>query len=628
MFYDNKIIDTVCGRKDDYTVEHRSINAIIAVGMIVAGIGAINNIIFELKDPLIHTIIGFFCLSILYYIARVREKYWIAVYGTFFFMLTFLSLNWFLNGGTFGPTIYFYFSVLVEFILITKKLKRVLVVATIFINVLILFIVEYKYPAYIIPYSNDVQRTNDLYTAFIMNVLLLYLIVRYIYSSYRTAKEEAEKIIEEKEVLINNIVNMAYYNMNTNLPNRKMYEKYDILQKYGENLENTYIGVINIENYDAIVNNFSYDTGTGYIESFGSKLKANFENIGEVFHFETDKFVIVFSAKDINIVKYKMENMKNIILLKNIILYSELSIGLVKYESKYSNMNLMKKADTARTNSKKNLSDFLLFNEKMENYDIEKMQILGELKEAIKKGELELYFQPKVEMSNSNKLMGVEALIRWNHPVKGIIPPIKFIPYLEETTLINEVTKWVYETSLKKIVSWQEKGLNIKIAINISVTNLCDKDFHFYVEEMLKLYKVNPENIEFEITEGKSIEHFESIILVLKKLKEIGIKLSIDDFGTGYSSLAYIKRLPIDYIKIDRMFIKNINEDKNNQKIVSAAISIAETFGLKVVAEGIECNQECDVLKEMSCDIGQGYLFAKPMSEKDFMSWYENNKIS
>lgn len=628
MFYDNKIIDAVCGKKDEFSVEHRSINAIIAVGMIMVGIGSINNLIFSLKDPLIHSITGLLCFSILYYIGRIRENYWIAVYGTFFYMLSFLSLNWFINGGTFGPTVYFYFSVLVEFILITPKLKRVLVVSAIFINVVILFIFEHKFPAYIVPYNSDIQRNYDLYSSFIMNVLLLYFIVVYIYSSYRTAKEEAEKTIQEKEALIDNIVNMAYYNINTNLPNRKMYEKYDIRKKYEENLENTYIGVINIENYDAIVNNFSYDTGIGYIESFGIKLKANFENIGEVFHFETHKFVIVFSAKDINIVKYKMENMKNIILLKNIILYSELSIGLVKYESKYSNMNLMKRADTARTHSKKKLSDFLIFNEEMENYDIEKMQILGELKEAIKKGELELYFQPKVDMINSNNLTGVEALIRWNHPVKGIIPPIKFIPYLEETTLINEVTKWVYETSLKKIVSWQEKGVNTKIAINISVTNLCDKEFHFYVEEMLKLYKVNPENIEFEITEGKSIEHFESIILVLKKLKEIGIKLSIDDFGTGYSSLAYIKRLPIDYIKIDRMFIKNINEDKNNQKIVSAAISIAETFGLKVVAEGIECNKEWDTLKVMSCDIGQGYLFAKPMSEKDFMSWYENNKIS
>ena len=145
MFYDNKIIDAVCGKKDEFSVEHRSINAIIAVGMIMVGIGSINNLIFSLKDPLIHSIIGLLCFSILYYIGRIRENYWIAVYGTFFYMLSFLSLNWFINGGTFGPTVYFYFSVLVEFILITKKLLILPVTQVMIILNILVMIPEKKH---------------------------------------------------------------------------------------------------------------------------------------------------------------------------------------------------------------------------------------------------------------------------------------------------------------------------------------------------------------------------------------------------------------------------------------------------------------------------------------------------
>ena len=540
--------------------------------------------------------------------------------------LIYISINWFVNGGSKGPTIYFAFTILIEFIIIVKGFKRIIAVMGIGLTMLILFITEITHSEFIIIYKNDIQKNIDLFSSFIMNGILIYMMVVYIYSTYRSEKERADYVILEKEALIDNIVNMAYYNINTTLPNRKMFERLNIFEKYGEKSEELYLVVINIENYDAIVNNFSYDIGVNYIEQFGNKLNANFKDSGEVFHFETHKFGIIFSVKDLSIIKYKMDNMRSIILLKNITIYSELSIGAVIYEERYSNLELLKRADTARIHSRKNLTEYAVFNEKMENYDIEKMQILSELKEAIKKEELELYYQPKVNMNENSALIGVEALIRWNHSTKGFIPPIKFIPFLEETTLINEVTKWVYETALKKLASWKELGVNTKIAINISVTNLYDKEFHFYVEEMLKMYNINPENIEFEITEGKSIEHFESIISILQKIRDIGIKISIDDFGTGYSSLAYIKQLPIDTIKIDRMFIKNINEDKNNQKIVSAAISIAETFGLKVVAEGIESIKERDILKGMSCDIGQGFLFAKPMNEKDFLKWYEEKR--
>lgn len=625
MFYDNKIIDYICGSKEKFSIEHRSINAIIAAGMGMTLFGLLNNIICSIMYPLILTAVGLILLPVLYYFGRIKGKYAIAAYGSYIYTIVYLSINWFFNGGSYGPTIYFYFTLLIEFTLITTGVKRKMVIITVFFNVLLLFIVENKYYFLVIPYKNEIQRTHDLYSSFFMNVILIVTIVIYIYSGFRSAKEKSEKIIKEKEDLIENIVNMAYYNIITKLPNRKMFERFNIEKEYKDNTDNLYMVTINIENYDEVVSNLSYDMGIAFIEQFGIKMKNNFENTGRVYHFEVHKFGILFSVNDINIIKYKMENMKNIVIMKNITIYSEISVGVAKYEEKYSNTELFKNAENARNYSKNNLTHYSVFDEGMENDYIERMEILGELKDAIKKNELELYFQPKVNIINERKLSGVEALIRWNHSTKGIILPAKFIPYLEETTLINEVTKWVLETSFRKQREWKNKGVNTKIAVNISVTNLYDKEFHFYVANLLSKYNLTSESIEFELTESKGIEHFDAIIEVLNNLKNIGIKISMDDFGTGYSSLSYIKKLPIDSIKIDRIFIKEIDKDKSNQKIVSAAISIAENFGLKVIAEGIETEAEKIMLQDMNCNVGQGYLFAKPMREEEFLMWYDKN---
>lgn len=419
---------------------------------------------------------------------------------------------------------------------------------------------------------------------------------------------------------------MAYHNITTKLPNRKMFERFKINNKFVDKNGEIYLITICIENYDIISNNMGYDVALEYIEKFGKILENEFINIGEVFHFETNKFGAVFLVEDLKNINIIVERMKTAIEINKISFYSELSIGIAVYENGNNLEEILKKAETARNYSKNKLVDYIIYENSLEKNDIERMNVLLELKEAISKNQLELYFQPKVNISE-NKVYGAEALIRWKHPTKGLIPPIKFIPYLEETTLINDVTKWVIENTLKKIVQWNNEGIFIKVAVNISVTNLYDKEFISFIESSLKKYNVNSKSIEFEITEGKNIEHFDMIVGILKKVKNIGIKISIDDFGTGYSSLAYIKQLPIDSIKIDRIFINNINSDINNREIVSATISIAETFGLEVVAEGIESDKELDILKKLRCNIVQGFLFSKPLPDKEFIKWLRENNM-
>jgi len=262
----------------------------------------------------------------------------------------------------------------------------------------------------------------------------------------------------------------------------------------------------------------------------------------------------------------------------------------------------------------------LIYNEEIDSYSAERLSLTGELKQAIDKNELELYFHPKIDL-NTLTVVSMEALLRWNHPERGLLTPDKFIDLAEGTGIITPLTQWVIKHAVAYCSDLQKKGLKLSVAVNISAHNLLEDNFVSQVKNTLEQYQLSPQDLILEMVESAMVEDYDKTIDTLNELKQLGIQLSIDDFGTGYSSLAYLKTLPVHELKIDRSFISGIVNSEDDRLIVEATLSIAHQLNLNVVAEGIEDKPTMELLIKMGCDIAQGYFFSRPMAAKKFTTW-------
>jgi EAL domain-containing protein (putative c-di-GMP-specific phosphodiesterase class I) len=248
------------------------------------------------------------------------------------------------------------------------------------------------------------------------------------------------------------------------------------------------------------------------------------------------------------------------------------------------------------------------------------LTIAGELRRAIEGGDLLLYLQPKVEFA-TGRVCGAEGLVRWKHAERGLIPPIEFISLAEHTGLIKPLTEWVIETAMRLIQGWERQGCALPIAVNLSARNLREDDLLERIRLLQSTWGIAPGLLELEITESAVMEDAEFALRVLHSLREEGIALHIDDFGTGYSSLSYLQKLPVEYIKIDQSFVRDMCTSKDSALIVRSTIDLVHDLGRKTVAEGVETQGDWDQLAAFGCDIAQGYFIAKPMPAEEFLAW-------
>ncbi|HDV6633731.1 TPA: EAL domain-containing protein [Legionella pneumophila] len=299
------------------------------------------------------------------------------------------------------------------------------------------------------------------------------------------------------------------------------------------------------------------------------------------------------------------------------------SIGVSFYPRDGNTVDvLLSKADIALSRTKiEGRNNFQFYTRNMNTYTLEHILLENELRNAVKKSEFVLYYQPILELSSLN-VNSFEALIRWNHPRNGLLLPEKFILLAEEIGIISEIGDWVLTNVCKQIRVWQNQGINnLKVAINISPKHLKFRHLPKRINEILSEFQVKSESIELELTENILIDKSTDIIDTLNELKEMGIKVSIDDFGTGYSCLSYLKELPIDTIKIDKEFIKDLITNQPNQALVKAIIALAKNLSLHLIAEGIENKYQLNFLKKLGCHYGQGYYFSHPMPPEKCMQF-------
>ncbi|AEM72918.1 putative bifunctional diguanylate cyclase/phosphodiesterase [Caldicellulosiruptor acetigenus] len=478
--------------------------------------------------------------------------------------------------------------------------------------------------------------------------LLYFLIRKKIYSLYlsenklQNALEELQKtnaelsktqeklVVQYKKLAKNQekIKELAYFDQLTNLPNRNYFTM--VLEKAikeahfkGQQLALIYI---DIDNFSKINNTLGHETGDIVLKEIAQRLKEAVGNNGFVARLTGDEFgIIIYNFLDFNVLNYFIYKIFNSFSMSWEIMeydfYITPSMGVAIYPSDgQDSVSLLKNADKALKLAKeKGKNTFCFYNVEMDNILQQRLEFESELRKAIEKDQFVLYYQPIVNLEKM-QLCGAEALIRWIHPQKGMIPPMSFIPIAEQTGLISQIGQWVLTKAILDLKSIREvTNHNFYVSFNASLREFSSANFVDNVLYTIEALKADPTSLGIEITESVAMADPQNTIKSLNTFKEKGIKVFLDDFGTGYSSLNYLKQLPIDVVKIDRSFIANMSTDMKEQRIAKSLIDLSHILDLKVVAEGIEDSQQAEILKSFDCDFGQGYLFGKPLPKDQFL---------
>jgi predicted signal transduction protein with EAL and GGDEF domain len=313
-------------------------------------------------------------------------------------------------------------------------------------------------------------------------------------------------------------------------------------------------------------------------------------------------------------------------LIGELTMDARVSIGIAAFPKHGENMDtLMRRADIAMYLAKQSASGYAIYSRKHVSYNPERLALMADLHRAIDNNELFLVYQPKIDIA-AEQVVGVEALARWQHPKLGLIPQDQFIPMAERTGFIKSLTMWGLDAALSQSRSWHEQGLEISVAVNISARVLQDMNLPDRINELFKIHGVTPARLELEITESVIMANPAHALEILTRLSRMGVALFIDDFGTGYSSLGYLKKLPVNAIKIDKSFVIDMTADQNDAVIVRSTIDLAHDLGLKVVAEGVEDSDIWDSLVELGCDVAQGYYMSRPLAAPEMTQWLRKSE--
>ena len=298
------------------------------------------------------------------------------------------------------------------------------------------------------------------------------------------------------------------------------------------------------------------------------------------------------------------------------------SIGIARFPEHGEEADaLVRAADVAMYEAKRTKSRYAIYDPSHDERRQEFLTLLGELRRAVDAGELVLHYQPKMSLTE-DRVTSVEALVRWRHPVRGLVPPADFIPFAEQTGYISSITRWVLAHAIEQCGVWERTGLRIRMCVNVSARDLrLEDELVQFVATNLQLAELPAGMLCLEITESALMEDPRGAQITLRKLRELGVATSIDDYGTGYSSLAYIKQLAVNELKIDREFVAGMEADRRNAAIVRSTIELGHNLGLTVVAEGVETEHELAELRRYGCDSAQGFLFARPMPAAALERW-------
>ncbi len=442
------------------------------------------------------------------------------------------------------------------------------------------------------------------------------------------SQDITERKIAEDELHLQrrNLQHQAYHDTLTGLPNRSLFS--DRLEQAVEKAKRNdtlfALFFIDLDRFKQINDSLGHAIGDELLKVVTERLKVTLRKEDTLARLGGDEFTIIMEelshAQDASILAQKvLEVLQQPITINNHALYVSSSIGISLYPQDDTDAgNLLKYADAAMYRAKEEgRNNFQFYSAEMTELALERLLMTTSMREALKNEEFVIHYQPQIDAEN-NKLIGMEALVRWQHPTKGLLSPIHFLSLAEETGMIIELDHWVMRTAIQQVGAWYAEGFNPGVlSVNLSMKQLEHRDFIPLVQETVETYNFRPEWLKLEVTEGQVMQRPEEAIAKLGQINALGIGISVDDFGTGYSSLSALKRLPINTLKIDRSFLIDVPEDTEDAAIVKAIIALGKSLDLSLIAEGVETAVQKEFLLANGCKNIQGYYYSRPINSEE-----------
>ena len=436
------------------------------------------------------------------------------------------------------------------------------------------------------------------------------------------ALENMREGIRRRDALVNNL---AYVDQLTLLPNRARFA--EILQYHFEHSgQPCAVLMLDLDRFKHVNDVLGHDVGDRLLQSVAERLQALCTPDQAVLaRLSGDEFAILLAHTEATGASEAalaiLKDFERPLQIDDETIDLSAGIGIALFPEHGHDVNLLLgRAELAMYAAKTRQCGSLIYHAQLDAGSQESLSLLSELRRAVEGDELRLYLQPKVDLLH-RRVVGAEALVRWQHPTRGLVPPMQFIPFAEQTGFIRALSAWVLAGAATFARQAADAGLTLKLSVNLSTRDLMDQDLPAKIEALMAPLKVPAETICLEITESAIMDDPERAMSTLEHLHAMGFKLSIDDFGTGYSSLAYLKRLPVDELKIDKSFVMAMERDLDDARIVRSTIELAHNLGLTVVAEGLETIKAWAMLARLGCDEGQGYYISKPMPQDQFIAW-------
>jgi diguanylate cyclase (GGDEF)-like protein len=467
--------------------------------------------------------------------------------------------------------------------------------------------------------------TTKLSLVLLAGLLLLYLTL---FRIVARASIRLRRQAEDNE-------HLALHDPLTDLPNRTLFHDRAAQAIPAARRDVTRVGlmIFDLDRFKEVNDTLGHHNGDLLLKEIGSRLRATLRESDTVARLGGDEFgvllpTVVDEDAALAVAEKIRQALRQPVCLDGITLDLEASAGVALYPEHGEDVEtLLQRADVAMYLAKEDHSGCELYSAERDEYSPARLALVAELRRAIDQQELVLYYQPKADL-HSGKVTGVEALIRWQHPERGLLLPDEFIPLAERTGLIRELTLVVLEAALRQLRAWELDGLELTVAVNLSARDLLDLELPDTVERLLSRYELLAGRLELEITESVILADPMRARAILSRLSAMGVQLAIDDFGTGYSSLAYLKRLPVGEIKIDRSFVMNMEQDENDAVIVRSTIELGRNLGLRVVAEGVESEAIWDDLARLDCDQAQGYYLSRAMPGQALARWLRDREAT
>jgi diguanylate cyclase (GGDEF)-like protein len=460
------------------------------------------------------------------------------------------------------------------------------------------------------------------------------------YSSSIIAYQAGAMIFDQTQELRNKTENLEKQTNHvithdplTDLPNRALF--YDRVERaiFSAKNQNRLLSIllIEIENFKDVYDALGRNSSDIILKQISTRIQGVSLERNGVAKIDGNVFGIlltdIFDLRETEqLAQYIQKAMEQPFIVERLQVVMHSNVGIVHFPEHGEDVDtLVQRAGVALHIAQSSNKGYALYEPSFDKHSPLRLTLMSELHHAIERGELELFYQAKVSLQ-TGELYGAEALVRWHHPTHGFISPDEFIPMAERTRMIKQLTLWVLKQAFRHCANWHKQDINLKISVNLSAKDLHDPELPDLIAGVAAAAIIKPEWIILEITEGSVMSEPENALAIINRLHSMGYQFAIDDFGTGYSSLAYLKKMPLAELKIDKSFVMDIMNSENDATIVKATINLAHNLGLHVTAEGVESQEIMAKLKDYGCDVVQGYYLNKPLSVTDFNQWMSVSK--